>query len=201
VFIGSCTNSRIEDLRVAADVARGPQGQERVAHASSSGLGRGQGPKPSPRVSTGLFVDAGFDWREPGCSMCLAMIPTSSLGRALRIDVEPQFRRRQGKGGRTHLVSPAVAAATRSPVASRRRKTELMEKVNVITGAECRWCVPTSTPNQIHPSDWLSASSRTGSVKDCSRVARELDFVLKPGAATGRQPSSWPARTSATAVP
>jgi 3-isopropylmalate/(R)-2-methylmalate dehydratase large subunit len=112
VFIGSCTNSRIEDLRVAADVARGrkvktgvrtlvvPGSASVKAQAESEGLDR-------------VFVDAGFDWREPGCSMCLAMNPDKlAPGERCASTSNRNFEGRQGKGGRTHLVSPAVAAAT-----------------------------------------------------------------------------------------
>jgi 3-isopropylmalate/(R)-2-methylmalate dehydratase large subunit len=112
VFIGSCTNSRIEDLRAAADVLRGRRvhpglralcvpGSHRVkAEAEAEGLDR-------------LFVDAGFDWREPGCSMCLAMNADKlSVGERCASTSNRNFEGRQGRGGRTHLVSPAVAAAT-----------------------------------------------------------------------------------------
>ena len=113
VFIGSCTNSRIEDLRVAADVGARPQGQGRRAHARRTGLGRGEGRKPNRKDSTACSVAAGFDWREPGCSMCLAMNPDKlAPGERCASTSNRNFEGRQGKGGRTHLVSPAVAAAT-----------------------------------------------------------------------------------------
>ena len=112
VFIGSCTNSRIEDLRAAAEVARGRKvkaglrtlvvpGSFAVKHqAEAEGLDR-------------IFVEAGFDWREPGCSMCLAMNPDKlSPGERSASTSNRNFEGRQGRGGRTHLVSPAVAAAT-----------------------------------------------------------------------------------------
>jgi 3-isopropylmalate/(R)-2-methylmalate dehydratase large subunit len=112
VFIGSCTNGRIEDLRSAADVLRGRQvhagmralvvpGSHRVkAQAESEGLDK-------------IFTAAGFDWREPGCSMCLAMNPDKlAPGERAASTSNRNFEGRQGRGGRTHLVSPAVAAAT-----------------------------------------------------------------------------------------
>jgi 3-isopropylmalate/(R)-2-methylmalate dehydratase large subunit len=112
VFIGSCTNGRIEDLRAAAAVLRGRQvksgmralvvpGSHRVkAEAEAEGLDK-------------VFTSAGFDWREPGCSMCLAMNPDKlAVGERCASTSNRNFEGRQGRGGRTHLVSPAVAAAT-----------------------------------------------------------------------------------------
>ena len=113
VFIGSCTNSRIEDLRAAAEVAKGRTGRRRHAHlgrprvARGEGTGRGRGARPE------VFTDAGFDWREPGCSMCLAMNPDKlEPGERCASTSNRNFEGRQGRGGRTHLVSPAMAAAT-----------------------------------------------------------------------------------------
>src|SRR5579884_1004841 len=112
VFIGSCTNSRIEDLRAAADVARGRRVKDGVRalvvpgsmtvkeQAEGEGLDR-------------VFTDAGFEWREAGCSMCLAMNPDKlAPGERAASTSNRNFEGRQGPGGRTHLVSPAVAAAT-----------------------------------------------------------------------------------------
>jgi 3-isopropylmalate/(R)-2-methylmalate dehydratase large subunit len=111
VFIGSCTNSRIEDLRAAAAVVDGrrvsvgramvvPGSHAVKAQAEAEGLDR-------------VFTAAGFDWREPGCSMCLAMNPdTLSPGERCASTSNRNFEGRQGRGGRTHLVSPVVAAAT-----------------------------------------------------------------------------------------
>ena len=113
VFIGSCTNSRIEDLREAAAVARGRRVAPSVKLAMvvpGSGLVKAQA------ESEGLdrvFRDAGFEWREPGCSMCLAMNPDKlAPGERAASTSNRNFEGRQGPGGRTHLVSPAVAAAT-----------------------------------------------------------------------------------------
>ncbi len=112
VFIGSCTNSRIEDLRAAAAVAKGRKVKDgmRTLVVPGSGLVQKQA------VEEGLdkiFTEAGFDWREPGCSMCLAMNPDKlSPGERSASTSNRNFEGRQGRGGRTHLVSPAVAAAT-----------------------------------------------------------------------------------------
>jgi 3-isopropylmalate/(R)-2-methylmalate dehydratase large subunit len=112
VFIGSCTNSRIEDLRAAAAVVRGKQvhpsvramvvpGSAQVkAQAEAEGLDR-------------IFVDAGFEWRRAGCSMCLGMNPdVLAPGERCASTSNRNFEGRQGAGGRTHLVSPSIAAAT-----------------------------------------------------------------------------------------
>ena len=113
VFIGSCTNSRIEDLRAAAEVVRG----KRVAgNVKLAMVVPGSGLVKRQAESEGLdrvFREAGFDWREPGCSMCLAMNPDKlAPGERSASTSNRNFEGRQGKGGRTHLVSPAVAAAT-----------------------------------------------------------------------------------------
>jgi 3-isopropylmalate/(R)-2-methylmalate dehydratase large subunit len=112
VFIGSCTNSRIEDLRAAAAVVEGrrvkpglralvvPGSRQVKAQAEAEGLDR-------------VFSSAGFEWREAGCSMCLAMNPDKlAPGERSASTSNRNFEGRQGRGGRTHLVSPAVAAAT-----------------------------------------------------------------------------------------
>jgi 3-isopropylmalate/(R)-2-methylmalate dehydratase large subunit len=111
VFIGSCTNSRIEDLRAAAKIAAGrkvsphvsamvvPGSQQVKTQAESEGLDR-------------VFKEAGFEWREPGCSMCLGMNPDIlSPGERCASTSNRNFEGRQGRGGRTHLVSPEMAAA------------------------------------------------------------------------------------------
>ncbi len=112
VFIGSCTNSRIEDLRAAAEVARG----RTVANGVRTLVVPGSFAVKVQAEAEGLheiFRAAGFDWREPGCSMCLAMNPDKlSPGERSASTSNRNFEGRQGRGGRTHLVSPAVAAAT-----------------------------------------------------------------------------------------
>jgi len=110
-YLGSCTNSRIEDLRAAAKVVQGyhfhphvramvvPGSQQVKAQAEREGLQR-------------VFLEAGFEWREPGCSMCLGMNPDIlAPGERCASTSNRNFEGRQGRGGRTHLVSPMMAAA------------------------------------------------------------------------------------------
>lgn len=112
VFIGSCTNSRIEDLRAAANVA---QGKKIAANIKLAMVVPGSGLVKKQAEAEGLdkiFVDAGFEWREPGCSMCLAMnADRLEPGERCASTSNRNFEGRQGQGGRTHLVSPAMAAA------------------------------------------------------------------------------------------
>jgi 3-isopropylmalate/(R)-2-methylmalate dehydratase large subunit len=112
VFIGSCTNARIEDLRAAADVVRGKKVRKglRALVVPGSGLVRAAAEEEGlDRV----FVDAGFEWRQPGCSMCLGMNPDQlAPGERCASTSNRNFEGRQGRGGRTHLVSPTMAAAT-----------------------------------------------------------------------------------------
>src|SRR5207302_3057563 len=111
VFIGSCTNSRIEDLRGAAEVVRG----RRVASSVNAMVVPGSMRVKQQAEAEGLdmvFRDAGFEWREPGCSMCLGMNPdVLAPGERCASTSNRNFEGRQGKGGRTHLVSPQMAAA------------------------------------------------------------------------------------------
>jgi len=111
VFIGSCTNGRIEDLRAAASVAKG----RKVAAGVNAMVVPGSGLVKHQAEEEGLdriFLAAGFEWREPGCSMCLAMNPGKLLpGERCASTSNRNFEGRQGRGGRTHLVSPAMAAA------------------------------------------------------------------------------------------
>ena len=112
VFIGSCTNSRIEDLRSAAEVVRGRRVAANVKQAMvvpGSGLVKLQAEKEGLDK---IFLEAGFEWREPGCSMCLAMnADRLEPGERCASTSNRNFEGRQGQGGRTHLVSPAMAAA------------------------------------------------------------------------------------------
>jgi len=112
VFIGSCTNSRIEDLREAARVAKGRKVAKNVKLAMvvpGSGLVKAQA---EAEGLDKIFVEAGFEWREPGCSMCLAMNPDKlENGEHCASTSNRNFEGRQGAGGRTHLVSPSMAAA------------------------------------------------------------------------------------------
>jgi 3-isopropylmalate/(R)-2-methylmalate dehydratase large subunit len=112
IFIGSCTNSRIEDLRAAADVVRGRKIDGRIKQAlvvPGSGLVKRQA---EAEGLDRIFTDAGFEWREPGCSMCLAMNPDKVPPRERCASTSNRnFVGRQGPGSRTHLLSPAMAAA------------------------------------------------------------------------------------------
>ena len=112
VFIGSCTNSRIEDLRAVAKIVEG----RRVAEGVRTLVVPGSGAVKAQAIAEGIpevLVAAGFEWREPGCSMCLAMNPDKLTdGERCASTSNRNFEGRQGRGGRTHLVSPTVAAAT-----------------------------------------------------------------------------------------
>ena len=111
VFLGSCTNSRIEDLRAAAEVVKGRKVADRVyamVVPGSNAIKR----QAEDEGLDGIFKDAGFDWREAGCSMCLGMNPDIlQPGERCASTSNRNFEGRQGKGGRTHLVSPQMAAA------------------------------------------------------------------------------------------
>jgi 3-isopropylmalate/(R)-2-methylmalate dehydratase large subunit len=112
VFIGSCTNSRIEDLRAAAAVVKGRRVAANIRLAlvvPGSGLVKQQAEREGLDK---IFVAAGFEWREPGCSMCLAMnADRLEPGERCASTSNRNFEGRQGAGGRTHLVSPEMAAA------------------------------------------------------------------------------------------
>ena len=111
VFIGSCTNSRIEDLRAAAKIAKG---HKVSTHVSAMVVPGSQAVKDQAEAEglDKIFIAAGFDWREPGCSMCLAMNPDIlQPGERCASTSNRNFEGRQGRGGRTHLVSPEMAAA------------------------------------------------------------------------------------------
>jgi 3-isopropylmalate/(R)-2-methylmalate dehydratase large subunit len=111
VFIGSCTNSRIEDLRAAADVVNGYRVNDRVDAMVVPGSGSVKKQAEKEGLDR-IFKQAGFDWREAGCSMCLAMNPDKlDPGQRCASTSNRNFEGRQGRGGRTHLVSPAMAAA------------------------------------------------------------------------------------------
>ena len=155
VFLGSCTNSRIEDFRAAAAVLEGRTvrtglralavpGSHRVkAQAEAEGLDK-------------IFTAAGFEWREPGCSMCLAMNPDKlAVGERCASTSNRNFEGRQGRGGRTHLVSPTVAAATAVAAPSPRRRTWTMNPSSSSPDAPSRSTGPTWTPTR--------SSRRTGS--------------------------------------
>lgn len=111
VFIGSCTNGRIEDLRAAAEVAKGHKVSNQVTAIVVPGSGRVKLQAEKEGLDK-VFTEAGFEWREAGCSMCLAMNPdVLQPGQRCASTSNRNFEGRQGRGGRTHLVSPAMAAA------------------------------------------------------------------------------------------
>ncbi len=112
VFIGSCTNSRIEDLRLAASIFEGRKVAEGLRVLIVPGSHRVKAQAQAEGLDV-IFTAAGAEWREPGCSMCLAMNPDKlAPGERSASTSNRNFEGRQGRGGRTHLVSPAVAAAT-----------------------------------------------------------------------------------------
>ncbi len=112
VFLGSCTNGRIEDLRAAADVIEGRQVADGVRMLVVPGSARVRLQAESEGLDK-VFTDAGAEWRCAGCSMCLGMNPDQlAPGERSASTSNRNFEGRQGKGGRTHLVSPLVAAAT-----------------------------------------------------------------------------------------
>jgi 3-isopropylmalate/(R)-2-methylmalate dehydratase large subunit len=112
VFIGSCTNGRIEDLRAAATIAKGRKVADNIKLAlvvPGSGLVKAQAEQEGLDK---IFIEAGFEWREPGCSMCLAMnADVLDPKERCASTSNRNFEGRQGAGGRTHLVSPIMAAA------------------------------------------------------------------------------------------
>ena len=112
VFIGSCTNARIEDLRAAARVVRGRRVAANIRQAMVV-PGSGQVRRQAEQEGLAqVFTDAGFEWRRPGCSMCLGMNPDRlQPGERCASTSNRNFEGRQGRGGRTHLLSPAMAAA------------------------------------------------------------------------------------------
>ncbi len=112
VFIGSCTNGRIEDLRAAARMVDGQDRERQRQRHDRAGLGPREGAGRGRRSRQDLPQAAGFEWREPGCSMCLAMNPDKlTPGERCASTSNRNFEGRQGYKGRTHLVSPAMAAA------------------------------------------------------------------------------------------
>ena len=111
VFIGSCTNGRIEDFRAVAEIVKGKKIREglRAMIVPGSGLVRAQAEEEGLAE---IFIDAGFEWRLAGCSMCLAMNPDQlEPGERCAATSNRNFEGRQGRGGRTHLMSPQMAAA------------------------------------------------------------------------------------------
>lgn len=111
IFIGSCTNGRIEDFRIAAEVTKGTKIADKVTAIAVPGSYHVKKQAEDEGLDK-IFIDAGWEWREPGCSMCLAMNGDElTVGQRSASTSNRNFEGRQGKGGRTHLVSPAMAAA------------------------------------------------------------------------------------------
>ena len=167
VFIGSCTNSRIEDLRAAADVvstagrSRGVRALVVPGSCAVKKQAEGEG-------LDAVFTAAGFEWREPGCSMCLAMNPdTLAPGERCASTSNRNFEGRQGRGGRTHLVSPEVAAATAvaghfaTPGGPRDRRSA-DGRGRIVQGTAVPLDRSDVDTDQIIPSDWLKRVERTG---------------------------------------
>jgi len=159
VFIGSCTNSRIEDLREAARVARGRKVADSIKQAlvvPGSGLVKQQAEEEGLDK---IFIEAGFEWREPGCSMCLAMnADRLEAGERCASTSNRNFEGRQGQGGRTHLVSPAMAAM--SAFTGHFYGVRKMEELKLWTSLKRwmplsrRWIAPTSIPMRLFPSSF-----------------------------------------------
>ena len=157
VFIGSCTNSRIEDLREAAAVVRrlGARGRRATSSWRWSCRARAWSrSRPSAKGLDEIFKAAGFEWREPGCSMCLAMnADRLEPGERCASTSNRNFEGRQGAGGRTHLVSPAMAAAAaiEGHFVDVRRSPDGAESWNRFASTPAwsrRWTARTSTPTR-----------------------------------------------------
>jgi 3-isopropylmalate/(R)-2-methylmalate dehydratase large subunit len=111
VFIGSCTNGRIEDFRAVAEAVKGKKVADTVRALAVPGSGLVKEQAEQEGIDK-ILIEAGFEWREPGCSMCLAMNEDKlQPGERSASTSNRNFKGRQGRGGRTHLVSPAMAAA------------------------------------------------------------------------------------------
>ena len=164
VFIGSCTNSRIEDLRAAAAVVRGRRidgGIRQALVVPGSGLVKRQA---EAEGLDRIFIEAGFEWREPGCSMCLAMNPDKvPAGERCASTSNRNFVGRQGPGARTHLLSPAMAAA--AAVKGRldgRPGAGRMKAVTVVEGRACPLGRANIDTDIIIPAEHLKTISREG---------------------------------------
>ena len=184
MFIGSCTNSRIEDLRAAAAVAAATRSRDSV-HAMvvpGSGLVKAQA---EAEGLDKIFIDAGFEWRDAGCSMCLGMNPDFLLpGERCASTSNRNFEGRQGPGGRTHLVSPPMAAAAAIAghfVDIRDWKEQLDgSRYDASSGkAPAAATAPTSTPTRSSRRSTSSASSAPASASSLRRLAQgSATFVL-----------------------
>ena len=148
VFVGSCTNGRLSDLRSARRRAARTQGRQGRADAGGAGLATGQEARPRPRVCDQVFIEAGAEWRESGCSMCLGMNgDLVGQGQYSVSTSNRNFEGRQGVGARTLLASPLTAAAS----AVRGRVTDPRELlygeacIPITICARARWCCRRAT--------------------------------------------------------
>ena len=207
VFIGSCTNSRIEDLRAAAAVARGRRVASNVKLAMvvpGSGLVKAQAEREGlDRV----FRDAGFEWREPGCSMCLAMNDDRlEPGERCASTSNRNFEGRQGAGGRTHLVSPAMAAA--AAIAGHfvdvRRLSDADEQPWNRSASHTGLVAPLDRANvdtdAIIPKQFLKSIKRTGFGPNLFDAWRYLDHG-EPGMDNAQAPAQSGFRAEPAALP
>mmetsp|Transcript_26770 Transcript_26770/g.59110 ORF Transcript_26770/g.59110 Transcript_26770/m.59110 type:complete len:744 (+) Transcript_26770:60-2291(+) len=187
VFVGSCTNSRIEDLRQVAEIAQG----RKVAEGVHAMIVPGSGIVKLQAEAEGLdkiFVEAGFDWREPGCSMCLGMNPDSLQPRERCASTSNRnFEGRQGAYGRTHLVSPAMAAAAaiKGHLADAR---EFLSGTAQLTGPklDSRSFAGTAVPVALQPPAMGAATSEATGMKSF-RVTKGIAIPLpEPNVDTDR---------------
>ena len=204
VFIGSCTNARIEDLRAAAAVLEGRKVAPGLRALVVPGSGRVKAQAEKEGLDT-VFVQAGFEWRNPGCSMCLAMNPDKlSPGERCASTSNRNFEGRQGRGGRTHLVSPAVAAATAVAGHFASPEDSVMKPVRVITGRAVPLDRSDVDTDQIIPASWLKRVERTGFGQGLfSEWRDDRDFVLNRPEYAGATilvagPTSGPVRRAST---
>ncbi len=167
VFIGSCTNSRIEDLRAAAAIVKGRKVADHVGALVVPGSGLVKHQAEEEGLDK-IFIDAGFEWREAGCSMCLGMNPDRlAPGERCASTSNRNFEGRQGKGGRTHLMSPAMAAAAalKGAFADFRdylSAEEYMEKFTTLTGIAAPLPMVNVDTDKIIPAQFLKSITREG---------------------------------------
>ena len=193
VFIGSCTNGRIEDLRSAAAVVRGPPGGSGRARPGSCRARAWSSARPRPEGLDRVFRDAGFQWRYAGCSMCLGTNGDQvAPGQRCASTSNRNFVGRQGPGSRTHLMSPAMAAAAavtgrltdvRGPPRDRTPEHGAVHAAS--TRLPCRSRGPTSTPTRSCRRATCRSRAPTTSATTCSamcvarrRAAARADFAL-----------------------
>ena len=194
VFIGSCTNSRIGDLRAAAAVVARPARRRRASARWSCPAPRRSSAQAEAEGLDEVFRDAGFDWRSAGCSMCLGMNPDIlAPGERCASTSNRNFEGRQGRGGRTHLVSPGDGrrGGDRGPL---RRHPDLelshgADQRSISGRRSATSTAPTSTPTRSSPSSSSSGSSAPASASSCSSTGRR-----SPAGSCRATRSSSPAR-------